>query len=138
MQQTANDVDQVKRSSSPYPISAFFFLSPFRCALSTEPYVAPFPSFRSLLLPSTFELYFEDPSVLTMVSYPSLQGTNYGRAFTNGFPHRTPQRTTTSHVVLDTRKRQPGFLKAASFRIGSQQDRFFGFTENVCHVPFLT
>jgi hypothetical protein len=71
-------------------------------------------------------------------SYPSFQGTNCVRAFTNGSPHRTPRRTTTLHVPLITRKQQPGFSKAVSFRSGSQQDRFFGSTENVCPVLFLT
>ena len=66
--------------------------------------------------------------------YPFSQGTNYGRAFTNGSLLRIPRRTTTSHVTFVTRKRLHGFSKAASFRSGSQPDRFFGFTENVCHV----
>jgi hypothetical protein len=76
-------------------------------------------------------------SLLSIVeSYPSLQVTNYGRTFTDGSPHRTPRRTTTSHVALVTRKLQPGFFKAASFGNGNQQDRFFGSTENVCSVLF--
>jgi hypothetical protein len=70
--------------------------------------------------------------------YPFSQGTNYGRAFTNGSLLRTPRRTTTSHVTLVTRKRQRGFFKAVSFRSGSQPGRFFGFTENVCHVLLST
>ena len=80
-----------------------------------------------------------ESSVLIMESYPSFQGTNFGRASENGSPHRTLRRTTTSHVVPIRRSRRPGFLKAVYFRSGSQQDRFFGFTENVCHVSkFLT
>jgi len=74
-------------------------------------------------------------TVLTMLSYSSLQGTNYGKALTNGSPHQTPRRTTISHVVLITRKLQPGFFKAGSIRSGRQLARFFGSMENVC--PFL-
>jgi hypothetical protein len=51
--------------------------------------------------------------------YPSFQGANCVRAFTNGSPHRTPRRITILHVALITRKQQPGFSKAASFRSGS-------------------
>ena len=72
---------------------------------------------------------------LISASHPffHFQGYHYKR-FANGSPLRTPRRTTTSHVALVTRKRQRGFFKAASFRSGSQQDRFFGFTENVRHI----
>jgi hypothetical protein len=66
----------------------------------------------------------------------SFQGTNYGRAFTNGSRHLTPRQTTTSHVVPSTRKQQLGFFKAASFRSGSQRLRFSGSTENVCSISF--
>ena len=75
------------------------------------------------------------PNLISAIEpYPFSQGTNYGRAFTDGSLLRTPQRTTTSHVTLVTRNWRHGFFKAASFRSGSQQDRFFGFTENVRHV----
>ena len=67
-----------------------------------------------------------------------LQGTNCKRTFTNGSHHRTPRRTTTSRVVLITRCPQPGFSMAPSLKSGSQQDRFFGSTENVCLIHFLT
>ena len=69
--------------------------------------------------------------------YPSSQGTNCEMTFTNGSPHRIRRRITTSHVALITRKPQPGFFKTAFFRSGSQQDRFFGSTENVCPNFFL-
>src|SRR6266852_1463893 len=75
-------------------------------------------------------------SVLTMEPYSTFQGTNCGRGLTNGFPHRTPQRTTTSLVVLITRKRQRGSSKAGSTRSGSQQARCFGSMENVCSIVF--
>src|SRR5258708_1962265 len=76
--------------------------------------------------------------MLTTVRYASFQRTNCEKAFINGSPHRIPQQTITSHVVLITRKQHLGFLKAASFRSGSQQLHFFGFTENVCPVLFPT
>jgi hypothetical protein len=96
VQQTGNDVDEMKRLSSPY-----------------------------LIIPTV------DP-------YTSFQGINCRRAFTIGSRHQTRRQTTTSHVVLITRKHQPGSFKAASFRSGSQLDHFFGSTENVCHVFFPT
>jgi hypothetical protein len=70
--------------------------------------------------------------------YALLQGSNCEKAFTNGSPHRIPQQIITSHVIPITRKQRRGFFKAASFRNGSQQDHFFGFTENVGPVLFLT
>ena len=96
VQRTANDVDEVKRSSSLDLISA---------------------NYRTLRI---------------------FQKTNYGRTSKNGFPHRIPRRTTTSHAALIIRKLQPGFFKEAYFKSGSQQDRSFGSTENVCPTFFLT
>jgi hypothetical protein len=69
---------------------------------------------------------------------PSFQGTNYGRTFIDGSLHRTPRRTITLDVVLITKRQQPGFSKAVSFRTGSQQDHYFGSTENVCPILFPT
>ena len=69
---------------------------------------------------------------------PILQGTNCGKAFTNGSPHPIPQRIITLHAVLITRRQHLGSFKAASFRSGSQPAHFFGFTENVRAVVFLT
>ena len=74
--------------------------------------------------------------MLTTESHPSFQGPNCAKAFTDGSPHQIPQRTTTSNVLLITKKLRLGSFKAASFRSGSQQDRFFGFMENVCPVLF--
>jgi hypothetical protein len=65
----------------------------------------------------------------------SFQGNNYERAFTNGFPHRTHQKTITLHVVLITRRQQTGFSKAKYTRNGSQQIHFSGSTENVRSIP---
>ena len=48
-------------------------------------------------------------TVLAMLSYASCQGIEYGKARTNGSPHRTPRPTTISHVVLITRKLRHGF-----------------------------
>ena len=77
------------------------------------------------------------PNLIRAVGpYPFFKGTSYGRVFIDGFPHRTPQRTTTSHVVHITRKQQLGSFNAASFRSGSQPDLFFGSTENVCSALF--
>src|SRR6267154_2329498 len=73
--------------------------------------------------------------VLTMLSYSSFQGTNYGKPLTNGSLHRTPRRTTILHVVLITRKLQRGSFRAGSIRSGRQLARSFGSMENVC--PFL-
>ena len=73
-----------------------------------------------------------------MDPYAFFQGTNRERPSANGYPHRIPQRTTTSRVVLITRKLRPGFFKAVSFRSGSRQVHFFGFTENVRPVVFPT
>jgi hypothetical protein len=82
VQQSANDIDEMKRLSSLIPLIS---------------------------------------SVLTMEPYdPSFQGTNYGRTFIDGSLHRTPRRTITLHVVLITKRQQPGFSKAASFRTGSR------------------
>jgi len=66
--------------------------------------------------------------------YPSFQESNCGRAYKNGYPHRTLRRTTILHAVLITGKRGPGLLKAASFRSGSRQLRFSGSMGNVCPV----
>ena len=79
VEQTANDVDQIKRSSS---------LDLYKC----------------WLLDLTH----------------SVQGNNYERIFTNGSPHRTHQRTITSHAVLITRKLQIGFSRAECSKNGSQ------------------
>ena len=65
-----------------------------------------------------------------------LQGTNYGKALTNGSPHQTPQRTTISHVVLITRKLPRGSFKAGSIRSGRPLARFSGSMENVCLLQF--
>jgi len=65
----------------------------------------------------------------------SFQGNNYERAFTDGSPHRTRQRTITSHLVLITRKQQSGSSKAEYTRNGSQQVLFSGSTENVRSIP---
>ena len=73
--------------------------------------------------------------VLTTLSYSSFQGTNYAIALTNGSPHRTPRRTTISHVILITRKLQHGFFRAGSIRSGRKLAPFSGSMENVC--PFL-
>ena len=70
-------------------------------------------------------------SVLTMGPNSFVQGTNYERALTNGYPHRTPQRTTMLLVVLITRKQQRGSSEAGSIRSGSQQVPYFGYMENV-------
>jgi heat shock protein HspQ len=83
-------------------------------------------------------LPFRTLLLLTTEPHTSFQGTYCRRAFTIGSPHRTLRRTTTSHMVLITRKQRPGFFKATSFRTGSQQGPFFGSTENVCSVLFLT
>jgi hypothetical protein len=96
VQQTGNDIDEVKRLSSPNLVR---------------------PDYGAL---STF------------------QGASCERAFTNGSRRRTRRRTKTLHVVLITRKQQPGSFKAASFRSGSQLNHFFGSTENVCLVLFPT
>ena len=93
MQQTANGVDEVKRTSSPNRIIADYEAQPI-----------------------------------------SFQETNSGRAFAIGSPRQTHRRTITSHVIPIKRKRRPGFLKAASFKSGSQQDLVFGSMENVCNV----
>jgi hypothetical protein len=76
-------------------------------------------------------------SVLTMEPYTFFQGTNCGSVLTIGSPHRTPQQTTTSLVVLITRKRRRGFSRAGSIRNGSQQAPCFGSMENVCPAVFL-
>jgi len=70
--------------------------------------------------------------------YSSFQGTNYGKALTNGSLHRTPRRTTISHVALITRKLQRGFFKVESIRSGRQLARFFGSTENLARAKVLS
>ena len=75
-------------------------------------------------------------TVLTMLSYASYQGIKYGKALTNGSPHRTPRQTTILHVVPITRKLQHGFFKEGSIRSGRQLARFFGSMENVCLLRF--
>jgi hypothetical protein len=83
-------------------------------------------------------LSFLTSSAPTIEPYAPFQRTNCGRTLKSGSPHRTRRQTTTSHVALITRKPQPGFFEAASFRSGSQQDLFFGSTENVCPILFPT
>ena len=70
--------------------------------------------------------------------HPSFQGTSCAKAFTDGSPHRIPRRTITLHAVLITRSSLLGSLEAPSFRNGSRQVPFFGYTENVCPVPSPT
>ena len=106
MQQTATDVDQVK--------------------VATQQTAADIDQVKRL------------SSDLISSGYGSLrisQGSNCKKPFTNGSPHQIPQQIITSHVILITRKWHLGFFKAASFRGGSQQDHYFGFTENVCPHP---
>ena len=93
-QQTANDVDQVKSSSSLSIINAI-------CA-----------------------------------ALASLQGINYGRTFTNGYPHQIRLRTITSHVVLITKEQRLGSSKGAYSRNGCPRVHFFGFMVNVCPSRF--
>jgi hypothetical protein len=73
------------------------------------------------------------PSIMNAIceALPSFQGINYGRAFTNGYPHQIRLRTITSYVVPTTKEQRPGSSKGASSRNGCPRARFFGFTVNV-------
>jgi hypothetical protein len=97
VQQSANDIDELKR----------------------------------LLLPNFISI---DQGALR----PILSGNQLREGIHRWLSHRTPRRTITLLVILITRKQRPGFFKAAFSRSGSQQDRFFGSTENVCPVHFPT
>ena len=95
IEQAANDVDQVKRSSSP------------------------------------------TSSALTIEAYTSFQKTNYGRASSDGSPHRIRQLTITLPVVLITKNQQLGSSKERFTTNGSQKDPCFGFMESVRPFPIF-
>jgi len=73
------------------------------------------------------------PTIINAIcaALPSLQGINYGRTFTNGYPHQIRLRTITSHVVLITKEKRLGSSKGAYSRNGCPRVRFFGFMVNV-------
>jgi hypothetical protein len=76
-------------------------------------------------------------TVLAMGPYASFQSANYGRASTDGYPHRIRQLTITLRVLLITRKLQHGFSRETFTRNGNQKVRSCGFTESVRRVPIL-
>ena len=75
---------------------------------------------------------------LTIHAHVFPQVTNCEAAFTNGSRRRIPQQTITSRVAPVTRNWHLGFLKEASFKIGSQPVHYFGFTGNVRPMLFPT
>ena len=124
MQQTANDVDQVK--------------------VATQQTAADVDQMNAVVQETATDVdqvkRLSSPNLITLIMepYPFFQDLSYGITFVNGSPRQTHRRTTISHVVLITRKQRPGFFKAASFKSGSRRLRFSGSTENVCTVLFPT
>ena len=73
------------------------------------------------------------PSIINAIceALPSLQEINYGRVFTDGYPHQIHLRTITSHAVPTTKEQRPGSSKEAFSRNGCPRVRFFGFMVNL-------